>query len=187
MPVRPEPFGTWRAVVPGDEVVQLPAERDVLLASLRTDAERAAAEHRKRLDPHRKLGGRDMTLPNIALYGLDLLVVHAVTRMLVDAPLNPDQRAAMLSLLADAPDWYRPGSSAEPLQIRNLGPTKDALGRDGTAVQTGGADLVLDVDGGRLLEARFYEHGRDAAPITLTVEAQRVVDSTTGKSPRRHA
>jgi hypothetical protein len=187
MPVRPEPFSTWRAVVSGEQIVRLPAERDTLLASLRAGAERAAAEHRKRPDPHRKLGGRDMRLLRIKLYGHDLLVVDTVTRMLVDAPLNPDQRAAMLSLLADAPDWYRPGSGAEQLQIRNLGPTKDALGRDGTAVQVGGADLVLDVDAGRLLEIRAYEHGRDAEPVTLTVEAQRVVDSTTGESRRRHA
>ena len=187
MPVRPEPFSAWRAVVSSDEVVRLPVERDTLLASLRAGAERAAAEHRKRPDPHRTLGGRDVRLLNIKLYGLDLLVVDTVTRMLVDAPLNPDQRAALLSLLADTPAWYRPGSSSEPLQIRNLGPTKDALGRDGTAVQTVAADLVLDVDGGRLLEVRYYEHGRDAAPITLTVEAQRVVDSTSGESRGRPA
>ena len=186
MPLRPDPF-RWREVVRGDEVVGLPAEPGGLLASLRAGTERAAAEHRKRPDPHRKLGGRDMTLPNIELYGLDLAVVHNITDMLVDAPLNPDQRAAMLSLLADAPDWYRPGRSAEPLPVRSLGPTKDALGRDGTAVQVGAADLVLDVDGGRLLEIRSFEHGRDALPITITVEQQRVVGSTNGEARRRHA
>jgi hypothetical protein len=174
-------------VVPGDELVRLPTERDPLLAALRAGAERAAAEHRKRPNRHRKFGGRDLTLPNIELYGIDLLVLGTVEDMLVDAPLNPDQRAAMLSLLADAPDWYRPGSGAEPLQIRRLGPTKDARGRDGTAVQIGGADLVLDVDAGRLLEIRWYEHGRDADPITLTVEEQRVVDSPAGASRRRLA
>jgi len=41
-------------------------------------------------------------------------------------------------------------------------------------------DLVLDPDAGRLLEIRSYEHGRNAEPITLTVETQRVVDSTKG-------
>jgi hypothetical protein len=177
-----------RAVVAGDEVVRLAAERDVLVASLRAGAERAAPEHRKRPDPHRKLGAVTSRLLSFKLYGLELLVVDTVTRMLVDAPLNPDQRAAMLSLLADAPDWYRPGSSAEPLQISTLGPSKDALwSATGQRCRSGGADLVLDVDAGRLLEIRPYDHGRDAEPITLTLEAQRVVESTTGQSRRRHA
>ena len=186
IPLRPDPF-RWREVVPGDEVVGLPAEPGALLASLRAGTERAAAEHRKRHDPHRKLVGRDTTLLNMELYGLDLAVVHNITFMLVDAPLNPDQRAAMLSLLADAPDWYRPGSSSEPLPVHSLGPTMDALGRDATAVQVGATDLVLDVDGGRLLEIRSYEHGRGALPITITVEQQRVVGSTNGQARRQHA
>ena len=41
-------------------------------------------------------------------------------------------------------------------------------------------DLVLDPDAGRLLEIRSCEDGRNAEPIPLTIEAQRVVDSTNG-------
>jgi hypothetical protein len=184
--VRPDPF-RWRSVFLGDELVGLPADRLRLLAALRAGIERFAAEHRKRPDPHRKLGGRDMTLFNIELHGADLAVVHNITEMLVDAPLDPDQRAGMLSLLADAPDWYRPGRSAEPLPVHSLGPTTDALGRDGTAVQVGAADLALDVDGGRLLEIRSFEHGRDALPIVITVEDQRVVGSTNREGRSGHA
>jgi hypothetical protein len=191
--LRPELF-EWRAVVPGDEVVRLPGDRDALLASLRARAERAVREQEKRSDPHRELGGRDLRLAQVELSGLDLVVVEAVTDLLVYAPLSAGQRAAMFSLLAEAPEWYRPGSGANPIQIRDLGPTDDALGRNGTAVRIATrptddearragewtVDLVLDPDSGRLLEIRSYEHGRDAEPIPLTVEAQRVVDSATG-------
>jgi hypothetical protein len=116
-------------------------------------------------------------------------VVETATDLLVEAPLRPAQRAALLSLLADAPGWYRPGSSAEPIRIRNLGPTTDARRRDGIAVrftieltgaETRGAsegtfDLVLDPEAGRLLEIRSYEHGADAEPVLRTVVSQRVV------------
>jgi hypothetical protein len=181
----PQLSPNWRYVVPGDEVVSLPAERDALLASLRARAERAAHVY-QRPRPEGYYPRVDRTYE---LSGPDLLVVETATDLLVEAPLSPGQRAALLSLLADAPDWYQPGTSAEPIQIRNLGATKDALGRDGialkftielTSAETRGAspgtfDLVLDPEAGRLLETRSYEHGPEAEPVPLTVVAQRVV------------
>jgi hypothetical protein len=186
----PQLSPNWRYVVPGDEVVSLPAERDALLASLRARAERAAHVY-QRPRPEGYYPRVDRTYE---LSGPDLLVVETATDLLVEAPLSPGQRAALLSLLADAPDWYQPGTSAKPIQIRNLGATKDALGREGIAVkftieltsaETRGAspgtfDLVLDPEAGRLLETRSYEHGPEAEPVPLTVVAQRVVDSIDG-------
>jgi hypothetical protein len=190
----PQLSPNWRYVVSGDEVVRLPAKRDALLASLRARAERAARVYER----PRPKGYYPRVDRTYELAGRDLLVVETATDLLVEAPLSPGQRAAMLSMLADAPDWYQPGASAEPIQIRNLGPTKDALGRNGIALkftieltsdetgdETRGAspgtfDLVLDPKAGRLLETRSYEHGIEAAPVLLTVAAQRVVDAIDG-------
>jgi hypothetical protein len=170
----------WRAVVGGDEVGRLPAERDALLASLREGVVRAVREYRDRVRAA-KAAGKDRNhypiFREIERSGRDLIVVEAATDLLVEAPLSPDQRAALFSLLADAPDWYQPGSGAEPIQVRNLGPTEDALGRNGTAVRVGALDLVLDPDAGRLLETRSHEHGPNGEPVRLTLETQRVVDS----------
>jgi hypothetical protein len=170
----------WRAVVPGAEVGRLPAERDALLASLREGAERAVREYRDRVRAAQAAGKDRNHYPifrEIERSGHDLIVVETVTDLLVEAPISPDQRAALFSLLADAPDWYQPGSGAEPILVRNLGPTEDDLGRNGTAVRVGAFDLVLDPGAGRLLETRSYEHGLGGEPVRLTLEAQRVVDS----------
>jgi hypothetical protein len=186
-PPPPQLSPNWRHVVGGDEVVTLPAEREALLASLRAGAERAARAYRQPRPP----GYYPRVDRTYELAGRDLLVVETATALLVQAPLSPTQRAALLSLLADAPGWYRPGTSTEPIQIRNLGPTEDALGRHGLAVEfaieltsdearaasPGTFDLVLDAEAGRLLETRSYEHGPDAEPVRLTVVAQRVVDA----------
>lgn len=188
----PQVSPNWRHVVPGDEVVTLPAERDALLASLRARAERAA----RVLQRPRPKGYFPTVDRRYELSGRDLLVVATATGLLVEAPLSPGQRAAILSLLANAPDWYQPGASAKPIQIRNLGQTKDALGRTGIALkftieltsdeigdETRGAipgtfDLVLSPETGRLLETRSY--GPEAGPVLQTVVAQRVVDSING-------
>jgi len=177
----PQLSPNWRYVVPGDDVVRLPAER--------------AARVYQRPRPKGYFPRVDRTYE---LSGRDLLVVETATDLLVEAPLSPGQRAGMLSMLADAPDWYQPGASAEPIQIRNLGQTKDALGRNGIALKftieltsgetgdeargasPGTFDLVLNPEAGRLLETRSYEHGPAAEPVLLTVVAQRVVDSTDG-------
>jgi hypothetical protein len=190
----PQLSPNWRHAVPGDEVVRLPAKRDALLASLRAGAERAARLYQR----PRPKGYYPRVDRTYELSGRDLLVVETATDLLVEAPLSPVQRAAMLSVLADAPDWYQPGASAEPIQIRNLGPTKDALGRNGIALRftielrsdetgdeslgasPGTFDLLLDPQAGRLLETRSYEHGPDAEPVALTVVAQQVVDSIDG-------
>jgi hypothetical protein len=191
-PVQPPQLApNWRYVVPGEEVVNLPAERDELLASLREHAERAAQLYRQ----PRPEGYYPRVWRQYELAGRDLLVAETATDLLVEAPLSPGQRAAMLSMLADAADWYQPGTSAEPIRIRNLGATKDALGRNGIALrftieltsdESGGSlegaspgtfDLILEPKAGRLLETRSYEHGRQAEPVPLTVVAQRVVDS----------
>jgi hypothetical protein len=183
----PQLSPNWRYVVPGDEVDALPAERDALLASLRASAERAARLFQR----PRPKGYYPRVDRTYELAGRDLLVVETATALLKEAPLSPGQRAAMLSMLADVAEWYRPGASAKPIQISNLGLTKDALGRDGIALkftieltseETSGAssgtfDLVLDPEAGRLLETRSYEHGPDGEPVLLTVVEQRVVDS----------
>jgi hypothetical protein len=186
----PQLSPNWRYVVAGDEVAGLPAGRNALLASLRVAAERAARLYQA----PRPKGYYPRVDRTYELAGRDLLVVQTATRLLLEAPLSPGQRAAMLSMLADAPDWYRPGTSAEPIWIRNLGPTTDALGRDGIALRftielTAGEartaspgifDLVLDPEAGRLLETRSYEHGLESAPLALTVVSQRVVESIDG-------
>jgi hypothetical protein len=186
----PELSPNWRYVVPGDEVTRLPPDRDALLASLRARAGRAA-ELYGRPRPEGYYPRVDRTYE---LAGPDMLVVETATALLVEAPLNPAQRTAMLSMLADAANWYRPGTSAEPIEIRNLGQTEDALGRDGIALkftmevtsdEIAGAssqifDLVLDPQDGRLLEIRSYEHGPGADPVLRTVASQRVVDSMDG-------
>lgn len=184
-----------RYVVPGGEVVQLPTKRRALLASLRAGAERAARLY-ARPRPKGYFPRVDRTYE---LAGRDLLVVETATSLLVGAPLSPRQRAAMLSLLADAPHWYRPGASTKPIEIRNLGRTEDALGRSGIAIRftielnqeeagrderlgamQGTFDLVLDPQRGRVLEDRSYEHGLNKEPEVATVEEQRVVDSIKG-------
>jgi hypothetical protein len=182
----------WRDVVPGDEVVRLPAEPDALLAELRARAERAV----RVLERPRPKGHFPTVDRRYELAGRDLLVVATATEMLVGAPLDPAQRAAILSLLAGAPGWYEPGAGAEPIGIRNLGETEDALGRTGIALrftieltpeEIGDDDrgaipqtfaLVLDPERGRLLETRSY--GPGYGPIARTVVAQRVVDSIGG-------
>jgi hypothetical protein len=183
----PQLSPNWRYVVPGDEVAGLPAERDALLASLRAGADRAARAYQQPRPP----GYYPRVDRTYELSGRDLLVLETAIRLLVEAPLSPSQRAAMLALLADAADWYEPGTSLKPIEIRNLGPTKDALGRDGIALRftieltsdetrgasEGTSELVLDPEAGRLLETRSYEHGPDAEPVLLTIVAQRVVDS----------
>ena len=185
----------WRYVVSGDEVVRLPTKRRALLASLRAGAERAARLYAR----PRPKGYYPRVDRTYELSGRDLLVVETATSLLVQAPLSPRQRAAMLSLLAHAPDWYRPGASTKPIEIRNLGRTEDALGRSGIALRftielnreeagrderrgamQGTFDLVLHPQGGRVLEERSYEHGLDKEPVVLTVEEQRVVDSIKG-------
>ena len=185
----------WRDVVAGDDVVRLPTERPALLASLRAGAERAARLY-ARPRPKGYFPRVDRTYE---LSGRDLIVVETATSLLIVAPLSPRQRAAILSLLADAPDWYRPGASTKPIEIRNLGRTKDALGRSGIALRftielnqeeaglderlgamQGTFDLVLDPQGGRVLEERSYEHGLNKEPEAATVEEQRVVDSIKG-------
>lgn len=182
----PQLSPNWRYVVPGDEVVGLPGDRDALLAALRARAERAAALYRQ----PRPKGYHPRFDRTYDLWGRDLLVVETATLLLLEAPLSPAQRSALLSMLADAPAWYRPGSAAEPIRIRNLGPTEDGLGRDGIALRfvlelspgelrvgSGGSfDLVLAPDAGRLLETRSYEHGAEAEPVRLTVVDQRVVE-----------
>jgi len=173
----PQLTPNWRYVVPGDEVARLPAGSAELLASLRAGADRAVRLYER----PRPEGYHPRVDRRYDLLGHDLLVVETATDLLFEAPLGPHQRAALLSLLADAPNWYRPGTGAEPLQVRNLGATTDALGRAGTAVRFGGFDLVLDPEAGRLLELRAYEHGMDAEPIRLTLESQRVVDSAGGE------
>ena len=184
-----------RYVVSRDEVVRLPTNRRALLASLRAGAERAARLY-ARPRPKGYFPRVDRTYE---LAGRDLLVVETATSLLVGAPLSPRQRAAMLSLLADAPHWYRPGASTKPIEIRNLGRTEDALGRSGIALRftielnqeeagrderlgamQGTFDLVLDPQRGRVLEDRSYEHGLNKEPEAATVEEQRVVDSIKG-------
>jgi hypothetical protein len=183
----------WRYVVPGDDVVSLPVERDALLASLREGAEHAVRLYQR----PRPKGYYPRVDRRYELLGHDLLVVKTATALLIEAPISPDQRAALMSLLADVADWYQPGASAEPIQIR-LGRTKDALGRSGTEVVatqlTDGArvegvlfDLVLDPGGGQVLEVRYHEHDPPAEPIRLTVVAQRVVDSINGQRRPPHA
>jgi hypothetical protein len=183
----PQLSPNWRYVVPGDAVVRLPAERDALLAALRAGAERAARAYER----PRPQGYHPRVDRTYQLWGRDLLVINTAIALLVEAPLSRGQRAALLSLLAHTPDWYQPGTSAEPIRIRNLGPTKDALGREGIALKfaleltageardasPGTFELVLDPEAGRLLETRSYEHGADAEPVLLTLVAQRVVDS----------
>jgi hypothetical protein len=186
----PQLAPNWRYVVPGDQIARLPAEPSALLALLRARAERATRLY-SQPRPEGYFPRVDRTYE---LAGPDMLVVETTTALLVEAPLSPGQRAAMLSLLAAAPEWYRPGASAQPIRIRNLGATQDALGRDGIALrftleltsdETRGAssgtfDLVLDPEAGRLLETRSYEHGADADPVLLTIEEQQVVDSIDG-------
>ncbi len=191
----PQLAPNWRDVVSGDEVVRLPTRRRALLASLRAGAERAARLY-ARPRPKGYFPRVDRTYE---LSGRDLLVVETATSLLVVAPLSPPQRTAMLSLLADAPHWYRPGASTKPIEIRNLGRTEDVLGRSGIAVRftielnqeeagrderlgamQGTFDLVLDPQGGRVLEERSYEHGLGKEPEAATVEEQRVVDSIKG-------
>jgi hypothetical protein len=60
---------------------------------------------------------------------------HAGRRAAQSGPAGRD-----VSLLADAPDWYRPGSNAEPLQISTLGPSREALwSATGQRCSSGGA------------------------------------------------
>jgi hypothetical protein len=189
-------LGSWRAVVPGYHVVRLPTERNALLAALRAGVDRAVrrlqaiAGHPARDQP----GGVRNHYPildQVELSGRDLLVVETATQLLTWAPLNPDQRATLFSLLASIPEWYEPGTSATPITIRDRGRTKDALGRPGSGVRiaaestreetarAGGwlVDLVLDQDTGRMLETRSYEHGPNAEPVRETVKTQRIVDT----------
>lgn len=189
-PAVPQVSLNWRHVVSGEEVVRLPADRDALLASLRARAEGAARVYER----PRPKGYHPRVDRTYELWGRDLLVVQTATDLLLEAPLSPAQRTAMLSMLADAPGWYEPGTSAEPIEIHNLGSTEDALGREGIALRftleltpgetrrasPGTFDLVLDPQAGRLLETRSYEHGAGAEPVTLTVVAQRVAESIDG-------
>jgi hypothetical protein len=188
-------LGGWRAVVAGYEVVKLTSDRDALLVTLRAGVDRAVRQLQAIAErpPREQPGGVRTHYPGldqVELWGRDLFVVETVTQLLMWAPLSPDQRATLLSLLANIPQWYQPGTSATQAQIRSLGPTKDALGRAGTAVRiaadpapeqaarTGSwlVDFVLDQDAGRVLETRSYEHGPNAEPVRGTVKTQRVVD-----------
>jgi hypothetical protein len=189
-------LGSWRAVVPGYDVVRLPTDRGAMLSTLRAGVDRAVRRLRAIAErPPREQPGHVRTyypvLDQVELTGRDLFVVETATQLLIAAPLSPDQRATLFSLLADIPDWYQPGTSAKPVQIQSLGPTEDALGRTGITVRiateptrdevtrAGGwlVDFVLDRDAGRVLETRSYEHGPNADPVRETVEEQRVVDT----------
>lgn len=169
---------TWRATLGSRQLQALPEEPTALLETLRAALRRAAGED-----------------PTLKLYGYDLGVVVTIIRLSADAPVTARQRAALLELLATAPEWTAPGSSVTPLATRNLGADRTADGREATRIRLElrftpeearelsidpepfALDLLLDTDAGRLVELREYEDGLSGDPIVTTIEAQRIVSA----------
>ena len=165
----------WRGTLSTDQMQALPEDSAVLLETLRAAVGRAAAGDRA-----------------LRVYGRDLGVVATVVHLSTDAPVTAAQRAALLELLATAPDWTVPGTSVTPLSTRNLGPDRTADGESAVRLrfelrftpeearelsidpEPFALDLLIDPDAGRLMELREYEDGLAGRPIVTTIEVQRI-------------
>lgn len=162
----------WRAAFTAAELRALPAEPERLLAALRAAMERMVPAN-----------------DELPVVGIDLAVIATTADLLVTAPIDAAQRAALFELLASAPEWTLPGSSVTPVEVTRVGvatargvrvrvelrltPAERQQLR--TSDLEWGLELTIDPVHGRVTELREYEDGLRAPPIVTTIEAQRIV------------
>jgi len=165
---------SWRATLTFREVRALPTEPLSLLEKLRATADRAAG----------RTGDYDAESHRI--FGRDLFVLVIAARLLANAPLDGDQRAALFEVLTTAPDWSRSDGKAR-LEIDNLGRTETRDKTDGISLRTTldlsaadasatngtpgrwSLDTVLDPTTGDVLEFREREAG-EPEPSVITFQ-----------------
>jgi hypothetical protein len=166
-------FDSWRGLFTAEELQALPTARGPLLGALRAAVGDGIAA----------TGDADLDV-----YGRDLGVVGAVVNLLTAAPLDAERRAALLDLLATAPTWTTPGSSATPLRVRRLGgATADGVRlrvdthltaaeqKRTSTIADWQLEITIDPRRGRITRVREYEGGPDAPPEVTTIEVQRIV------------
>lgn len=171
---------SWRATLTFREVRSLPTEPLPLLANLRATADRAAG----------RTGDYDAESHQV--FGRDLFVIVIAARLLANAPLDGDQRAALFELLTTAPEWSRSDGKAR-LEIENLGQTETRDEADGLSLRTtldlstadasatsGSAgrwslDTVLDPTTGDVLEFREREPGAPESSV-ITFQKPAITD-----------
>ncbi len=168
----------WRDTLTPAQVQALPTDPAELLEALRAAV--------------REASGNDRAM---RVFGHDLGVVAVIYYLSTNAPVTAEQRAALLQLLATAPDWTAPGTSVTPLTTRNMGQDRSAQGDAVIRIRLElrftaeearelsvdpepfALDLLIDTDAGRLVELREFEDGLSGAPIVTTIEEQKIVSA----------
>src|SRR5690606_11467025 len=113
---------SWRATFTLARLEAMPTAPSAALGYVRRHvAASTGLAERPRLDGH-------------SILGEDFLVLATVSSMLMEAPLTGEQRAALLEVIADAPDWYRSDGSAV-VEVTNQGKAKARSGAEGILIE----------------------------------------------------
>lgn len=100
----------------------------------------AALAYVQRIVEQRVRSGAGTTFHEAGIVGVDFLALATISNLLMEAPLNSEQRSTLFEVLGQAPDWYRSEGTAE-IQVANKGVVATRQGREGILIE---ADLRLN-------------------------------------------